>query len=451
MNGLSLKNLSSDLPLLILCALMCVSTSGCANTYTQDVAATQVAISISDPNQGIRAINEQLNVSSSLMVPAEFKGSESLFLLERATLLQATTNYKMSARDMMVVEQNLEFLDIAGMTANDMAKYYYSEDVSNYKAPPYERLMLNTLNIINFLAIRNLEDARVEARRFTVMESYYLTDKGEAVLPGILALGNYLAGAAFEASRNYNVATRYYSRAWHFGMRDTDLRQRLTDLYRVSGYSGRELKDKGLDRLKAQAKEDGPLTWKEYADRHRTGDVLVVTQFGMAPFKKSVNRSVSQLTNNAQATGTIRVPELSDQGAIRRDEGGLLLSVDGKAVDTFRGMNVADQVKLAWTRSHPKIMSAAVARASTRSALTSVGQGTGSLGLIAQGAAVALAASDTPDTRSWTTLPAYIRLSRVKLDQGMHVAQVRVGDKTDRQTIGVWLNQLNVINFSKLR
>lgn len=436
---------------MLICALASASAWGCGSTYTDEVAATQVAVSTADPVEGIRAINGRLKVQSSLEVPAKFKDSEALYLLERATLLQATTNYKMSARDMMVVEQNLEFLDIAGMSANDMAKYYYSEDVSNYKSPPYERLLLNTLNMVNFLAMYELEDARVEARRFTVMESYYLTDKGKAVLPGILALGNYLAGAAFEASRDYDTATRYYSRAWHFGMRDTDLRQRLTDLYRVSGYAGREIQDPGLDRIKAQAKEDGSLTWEAYAARHRVGDVLVVTQFGMAPFKKAVNRSVSQLTNSSQA-GTVRVPELSEGGLVRRDENALKLSIDGKSVDTFRGMNVTEQVKLAWTRASPKIMSAAVSRASTRNALNSVGQGTGSgLRVLTQGAAIVLAASDTPDTRSWTTLPAYIRLSRIKLEQGMHVAQVRVGDRTDRQTVGVWPDRLNVINFSKLR
>lgn len=451
MPGLLLKNLAPYMPLLFACALAGVSVSGCANTYTQDVAATQVAISTANPVEGIRAINKQLKVSSSLEVPAKFEGSESLFLLERATLLQATTNYKMAARDMMVVEQNLEFLDIAGMTANDMAKYYYSEDVSNYKSPAYERLLLNTLNMINFLALYELEDARVEARRFTVMESYYLTDKGKAILPGILALGNYLAGASFEASRDYDMATRHYSRAWHFGMRDSDLRQRLTDLYRVSGYSARELEDQGLERLKAQAKEDGPMTWEQYNARHRVGDSLVITQFGMAPYKKSADRTVSQLTDGAQASGIVRVPELSEDGLIRRDENGLSLSVDGKAVDTFRGMNVSEQVKLAWTRASPKVMSAAIARATTRNALSAVGQNTGGWGLLAQGAAVALAVSDTPDTRSWTTLPAYIRVSRLKLDQGMHVAQVRVGDRTDRQTIGVWPDRLNVINFSRLR
>ena len=71
--------------------------------------------------------------------------------------------------------------------------------------------------------------------------------------------------------------------------------------------------------------------------------------------------------------------------------------------------------------------------------------------LVGLGAEAAMSAADTPDTRSWTTLPEHIRLSRIKLPQGMHKAEIRVGSRVDRQTAPVWEDRLNIINFSRVR
>src|SRR5690606_31856269 len=154
-----------------------------------------------------------------------------------ATLLQAMGEYELAARDMGIVDQRMEWLDIGTSDAVALAKFVYSDDAGGYRAPAYERLMLNALNLVNYLALGELEGARVEARRFHLMESYFLDENERAVLPGILGFGNYLSGAAFEASREYENAARFYGRAWMYGMRSADLRERLIDLFRVTGYN----------------------------------------------------------------------------------------------------------------------------------------------------------------------------------------------------------------------
>lgn len=465
-----------------------LALSGCAS-YSEEIQLAQTSIASGNPEEAIRVLNTQLEVDNVRQVPKKMSDNDTLILLERATLLQALGNFDMSARDMVVIDQHLEWLDIDGLDAADIGKYLYSDDVTDYRAPPYERLMLNTLNMINFLGRQDLEGARVEARRFTIMEGFYLDQGGKALMPGLLALGNYLGGAAFEASRDYDMAARYYSRAWHFGIRSEDLRQRLMDLYRVSGYSGREIENPLLDRMREDARSVGSLTWAEYQARHQLGDTLVVVQYGMAPYK-SASRVPAQLaltsassmrgrhglsprtrarTASMIASGSIEwinFPELSEVGLPQRSEGSASLSIDGRSISLFQGMNLKQQVELEWQRFSGPLMAAALTRMMTRAAIGQAGRvaaqatqsGNGQVALIgalgwlaATGVEAGLGAADTPDTRGWTTLPAYIRIARTKLTRGLHSAQITIDGRTDRQTIPVWPDRLNIANFSRLR
>ncbi len=474
----------------VLCALVIVliTQPGCAS-YTEELAEAKQSVIQGNPDQAISIINEELDVEDVREVPNKFKDDRTLLLLERATLLQGKGQYKLSARDMMVVDQRLEWLAIDGVDAKDIGKYLYSDDVSDYRAPAYERLLLNTLNMINFLAVYDVEGAKVEARRFTIMESFYTDDQGKALVPGLLALGNYMSGAAFEAAREYDTAARYYTRAWHFGIRDQDLRVRLRDLYRISGYAGREIDSPFVQRLRDEARRSGSMTWKEYQARHQTGDTIIVSQYGLVPYKRAVRLNATRaLTLSSRsrrggltpqeraqaaslaATGaltTVNFPQLTDQGLPRRSPSGVQVYVDGRRAPMFQGMHVSQAVNAAWAEIAGPLLAAAISRAITR---TVVGQGSRAAGaeaaqssdntvaligifawLFGLGAEAAMGAADTPDTRSWTTLPAYISITRTKMSQGMHNAEIRVGSRSDRQTISVWQDRLNVANFSRIR
>ena len=479
--------LASALALLLLLTAA-LAQSACAS-YTEEIQQAQAAISSGSPEEAIRVLNTLLQVDDVRQVPSKLKDSDTLLLLERATLLQAIGNFDMSARDMIVIDQHLELLNIEGLNAADIGKYFYSDDVSSYRAPPYERLMLNTLNMINFLGRQDLAGARVEARRFSLMESFYLDEDGKALMPGMLALGNYLGGASFEASRDYDNAARYYSRAWHFGIRSEDLRQRLTDLYRVSAYGGRELDSPLLERLRDEAKAAGPLTWAEYQSRHQSGDTLIVVQYGMAPYKRATRLPAQTALSTASAmrgrhglsprtrarTTTmiadgslswVSFPELTTEGLPSRSESSASLTLGGRPVSLFQGIHLAQQVELEWQRMSGPMMAAALTRMMTRAAIGQAGQvaaqatqsGSGQVALIgalgwlaAAGVSAGMAGADTPDTRGWTTLPAHIKIARVKLPRGLHSAEVRLDGRTDRQTLPVWPDRLNIANFSRMR
>ena len=467
---------------LLICLL--AATASCAS-YSEALVDTHTAVIRGDVDDAVMAINARMGVASVLEVPDVLEADNTLLLLERALLLQGQGRFALSARDMMAVDQRLEWLDIDKLNARDIAGYLYSEDVKNYRAPAYERLLLNTLNMINFLANYDVQGARVEARRFRIMESFYLDDAGNPLLPGLIALGNYLAGATFEASAEYDEAARFYARAWLYGIRDEDLRVRLRDLFRVSGYRGAGLESPFFVRMLEEAAQAGGMSRQAYRERHQSGDVLVIAQFGVVPYKKatrinathalslSSNSMDARSRNEANAlivsgalTG-VNFPQLSTQGLPRRDESSARISVDGSTISLFQGMNVAASVEQAWLGIAGKLMGAALTRALTRAVIGGGSRAAGSAAmqssdstaaaigvlswLVGTGTELAMNAADTPDTRSWTTLPAQIRIGRLQLSQGLHSAQIRVGAGADKQLFPVWEDRLNLINFSKIR
>ena len=474
--------------ILFVLSLGLMAGPGCAS-YTEELREAQLSIVSGNTEFALRSINERLGVDTIHDIPDDLDNNATLLLLERATLLQSIGSFELAARDMMIVDQRLDWLDLTSTNAGELARYMYSDDATKYRAPAYERLLLNTLNMINFLARYDLEGARVEARRFTIMESFYIDEQGRALMPGLLALGNYLAGASFEASRDYDEAARYYTRAWHFGLKDEDLRVRLRDLYRVSGYSGKEIEDRSLDAIRKSAQEDGPLTFDAYFERHRRGDTLIIAQFGLVPYKKAIrvsgNRAMTiangtRYNSMSGATRTqvntmilsgalthVNFPELSSDGLPHRTSTSAKISVDGRPLTLYQGMDVTRSVQTAWLDIAGTLMVAALTRAITRATIGAGGRAVGEaaiqsnddkaaaagvLGwLVATGAEVALEAADTPDTRSWTTLPAQIRISRTQLSHGLHSAQISLGANYDKQTVPIWEDRLNIINFSRIR
>ena len=82
----------------------------------------------------------------------------------------------------------------AGLTnaLHDIGKYLFSDDVGPYKAPAYEKLMINTMNMVNYLARGDLQGARIEARRLAVMQKFL--EQSENKGRSLIGLGSYLAG-----------------------------------------------------------------------------------------------------------------------------------------------------------------------------------------------------------------------------------------------------------------
>jgi hypothetical protein len=407
---------------------------GCAG-YAGSVKEVRSALLAGDKAGALKMANGALKVKESDDFPKKLKGNNSLLLLERATIKHGLEQFKSASKDFQVADKHLELLDLQNDTMGNIGKWLFSDSVTVYKAPAYEKLLLNTINMLNYLGLGDLEGARVEARRLQVMQTYLANEKSEQA--ALLGLGSYLAGFAFEMNGDSERALAYYGQALVNGPYPS----LKGPIHRLAGCSGHRTKE--IEKLLGEA---GPAATCQ--DRlTEKGTVLVVSGVGLAPHKVAKRIPIGMAiaiagvflsaANSSQAQSLIGRGLLTWLNFPVMKKTPLHYTIARTRVDdvpssTESGADVAELVIKAWDSIKGKMMAAAIVRMITRllagiaaeqAAKAAGGSRFGSLmaGLAVQGA---LTVADTPDTRSWVTLPSRVLLTRVELPPGSHEVEI---------------------------
>jgi uncharacterized protein len=424
--------------------LLVVALTGCAGHAGKTLAA-RTALDAGDPNGALKALNDQLDVKSEQDLPAKTGGDNSLLLLDRAMVLQELDRYPVSSRDLEVADKQIEVLDLSANAGADIGRYLFSDDVGPYKAPAYEKLMINTMNLMNYLARSDLNGARVEARRLAVMQKF-TRDKGDAA-ESLLGPGSYLAGFVFEKSGKPEDALRYYDEALSYGQYQS-LAEPIRRLTGQAGYSSPRIREL---LAKAPPPESGAEAAKE-----GDAELLVMVNFGRVPAK--IARRVPIGLALTYASGFIspmdesRANKLALQGLVtwvnypelgepHGSYGKPTFMLDGEWQHLEGSLAVDQEAKRAWEKARGAIVASAITRLITRivaGETTKKIAGDGILGtLLSLGTQATLTATDTPDTRNWSTLPARIAMGRVRIRPGTHVVTLTAAGGRKRQSVTV--------------
>jgi tetratricopeptide (TPR) repeat protein len=417
---------------LIVLVLWC---GGCA-TYTDKAAAVYQAADAGDYNTGLRRLNKMLGVEDSDQLPDRWTGSQSLTVLERAVLLQATGQYQASARDLSAAEAQLEVLDLTSDPAGTIGKYVYSDSAQTYRTPPTERLALSGLNMLNYLALNDLDGAAVEARRFTVSRNYL--ESLDKAAHG--AFGSYLAGFVFERLGEPDRALRYYEEALDAGDL-ASLREPILRLARRADYRG--------TRLSAYLEKPPAVPIEPSEERppglEPDGEILLVLGLGRVPCKvpqripigAALGIAGANVTGDPAVLTRLALKVLVYPDLALRDNltDGASVTLDGHEVPVELLTDLGAEIVREYEAAKPKIIGAAltrmiaraVAAEAARASLRKAGESAKSLAALA--AEAALVALDTPDTRSWTLLPAHVYLCRVSVRPGRHELRVTLRGK----------------------
>ncbi|MCP4707692.1 MAG: hypothetical protein GY869_03625 [Planctomycetes bacterium] len=412
---------------------------GCA-TYSDRISEAHVSVDLGDFVGGVEELNKVLGVDSEQDLPMDWSADRPLAVLERGMLQQVLGNYALSARDISVAEEELEWLDLDPDTLGSIGEYIYSDSAGVYKAPPTERLSLNALNMLNYLSVGDLPGAAVEARRFTVAREYLETLDEES--HG--AFGSYLAGFVFEQMGEVDRALRYYEEALDAGDLAV-LREPVLRLAERGSYRGGELSGY-LERVEASVPAEA------VDDDQEDGDILLVFGLGRAPFKIPERVPVGAAVGIAgvyvgadadileyTATKVLVYPEMVVRENVM-DGASVSLDGDAKPVELLTDLGV--EVAREYEVIKPEIISAAISRVIARAAIAEGARAAGrqdskGLGVVAALAVeAALVALDRPDTRSWTFLPDRIYVSRMSAAAGTHIIEVDLrGRYPQKQTI----------------
>jgi tetratricopeptide (TPR) repeat protein len=416
--------------------LLAVSVSGCA-TYVDRLAQASSYASAGSYDSAVAELNRSLGVGSAEQLPSQWGGDRPLAALERGSLQQALRRFESSSRDLSAAERELELLDFSTNAVGELGAYLYSDSLKTYRTPPTERLSLNAINLLNYVARGDLEGAAVEARRFQVMREYLSSLSIKTEAPA--SLGTYLAGFVFERRGEGDRALRYYEETLAArSLRSLDAPiARLAALHPYRGPQIREV----LARQRGARVDSAPVS-----------EILVVVSAGRVPHKVPERMPVGAaigiggvyVTGNIDwlkygAAKFIVYPELVDTPSRL---GAPVVTVDGSAAVTELVADLGGGIRREYEAAKPQIVAAALTRLAARAAVAEGVRAAGRqessllgdiLSLLVESTLVAL---DRPDTRSWTMLPDRITVARVPVEPGSHTVAVSF-DGSSAETIPV--------------
>jgi tetratricopeptide (TPR) repeat protein len=438
--------------------------AGCAG-HSARTEAARTALDAGRPAEALKLLNEELGVDKPDALPEDVGGENVLLLLDRAMVLQEIGSrsetlkpkeYSTASRDLETADKQVEVLDLSTNAMADIGKYLFSDDSGPYKAPTYEKLMINTMNMVNYLSRGDLNGAKIEARRLAVMQKYISDHEGRGA--SLTGPGSYLAGFAFEVSGNAQEALRYYDEALQFGQFPS-LEEPVRRLSKAASYRSPRLTalmDKNA--AGAEASADG------------MGDILVVINFGRVPakiakripiglaltyasaFMSAASRSQANYLAAQGLVTWVNFPELGKSHGAYETPG---FALDGSWKTLEGALAVDSEARKAWDSAKGVIVASAITRMIARVVAGEAirqGSGGGTLGaLLSLGTQATLTAVDTPDTRSWATLPARITIGRARVAAGSHVVELQARGVKKRQTVTVSPGGWTVLNLTILR
>ncbi|MEE2787679.1 MAG: hypothetical protein VX589_10100 [Myxococcota bacterium] len=447
--------------------LLCVFALQACGGYASRSDAFRRSLTLGQPTKALDAVNEALGVNSAESMPEETDPDTPLLLLERASILQALGDYELSALNFQTADKSLDVLDLTSDTSGQIAKYLFSDDAVVYKSPPYEKLLINPCNMINYLVSGDISGAKVEARRF-VINRKFIESQGDERGRSMLAFGSYLAGVAFERAGDASAAMRHYADAYTAGSLPT-LANAIRSLNRRTG-----ARDPRVNTLLPS-----PEAAETIDNDESEGVILVVVQAGMAPFKVAKRLPIGAAVVAASAPGPgARLSPAQRNRANRFAAKGLLkfinypklqkapyappyvsVDVDGQQIPGGVAMDVESHALAAFEEIQGSLIAASLTRMLTRAVAGELGEALGRkgsgnsvagllIGMLVEGS---MAAADTPDTRSWVTLPARFYVARVRMPAGRHRVSVRYRGLSRTRFVTVEPGNMHILNYSDIR
>lgn len=327
--------------------------------------------------------------------------SRVLYALNKGMVLRLDGDYTASNESFAAAKRGIEAL--YGVSVSEQAgAVSLNERLIRYKGEPFERVLLHAYMALNYLALGQIDEARVEVLQADVLMS---TPGGEAF--GENGFMRYLGGIVFESLGEMDDAYISYRKAYAYYREHARVPEVLRrDLLRLARAQHRE------DDLKALADEsDAPFVPE--VGPPRGGELLVLMQTGLVADKREhIIAAYDPASNRYYSVALPYYPVKPEQ--VSR----VALRVDGVELPMSKIEDVSAQARRALDKRLPAITARAVARMVVKTqAAREAGKENELAGILVN---VLSFATERADTRSWTTLPEALWLARLPLTPGTH-------------------------------
>ena len=393
-------DICSGLPGRIILAFLALSLAGCA-TYSQQ------AVSMRDNLLAGRA-----DLARQTAEKEDENQNDVLACLNKGMLRRMTNDYAGSNQILEVAKQQMESL--YGISITDAAASVTINDaVRDYKGDRYEQVLLHAYMAMNYLQLGELDSARVEMLQADVK----MMEWGEQ--PDEDPFVRYFAGIIYEALGENDQALVSYRKA-----RDVYIAKRnelkldlpvmlKKDLLRL-------LADQGLrDEYKIVQAEYGLAGFEPAQLIDNSGELIVILNNGLAPIRTET--AIMTFSSEVQSNVRVALPVYAAESAPVNNA---RLNIGGRRVELETVEDVDSLARQALDEDMPLIMTRAIARAVVKYQSQQSAQDQHALaGFLLT---VTNIATERADTRSWTTLPQEIQMTRVMLPAGEHDVSIEI-------------------------
>ena len=372
--------------------------TGCAGDYIARTAGYRHAYEVYQYPPAIQGFTNEVQSGPQI--------DRLLALMDQGMVLHAAGKFEESIKVLAEADKLSERLDFTSVS--EEAKVLLSSERERaYRGEDFEKLMISTLQALNYAQLGKDEDALVEVRRVNERMQRMINEEKKPYEQ--LAVARYLTGVLWEDQGHADDAFIDY---WAANKLAGDLGSLAEPLVRLA-------KETGRDDAFRQLRKQYPWVQPQPLARDE-GQILVVLEAGKVPVKTNGSRS------GGPKAEVIAVPVFRDRPWIRDSQ----VVLDGDANTAVRPTTITSLEQVAKIHLDHRV-DGLIARqfgalAIRTGAAVGVGQATGSeaLGILTF---LALSYVNQPDLRSWMSLPAEFQLARFRVPAGVHRLSVVAG------------------------
>lgn len=335
-----------------------------------------------------------------------------LYLFEKGTLLDKLGGHESSRKTWIEASRKADELYTVSIT-KEIATYLYNESAQDYPGEDYERVAVHGLMALSFIGTAELDGATIEARKLNNKLKQINTEHGKS--PNRYqedAFARYLSGAIFESKKDWDSAIIDYK---------TALTTYRTTYNKVFGTPTPDQLEVALARLLKKRKRsddfdkidlDQDLAEEKNFDPSKQGEVLVFFESGQIAPKRQKDHLIPIAGQVARFSFPYIFP-LSHSA-----DAHISVGIEGKKSVRAELVQNYDQIAAATLEDRmTRVVLKAGARLLIKGQMNSQAKKNfGELGGLAMN--VFTAATETADTRSWTTLPAAVYAARLPVTSG---------------------------------
>ncbi|MFT5286931.1 MAG: hypothetical protein ACI8TQ_003106 [Planctomycetota bacterium] len=410
-------------------AALCTASAGCAGFEARALMPKYQEKFYAGDMAGAQAV---LDGALSNGEGEEEAGDRPMYLMERGLIHQRARNFAAAGTDFQVADEQLEVSDFDSKALENIGEFALNANTAKYRGMPHEKILLNSLNILNYLQQGDFNSMKIAARRAATQDDFQTEVEGHYDFKS--ALTPLLYGLAFEASNETKQAHVAYKTAFESCGADF-LKPRLLAIAKEHGFSDRQRWMNEFGDL------DAPV-----ADGQ--GSVLVVVMNGQAPVRKDqehilgpTNLEYAHDGASMAALGrnSVIVPYLKSRSHLYSSG---TATVDGSTGDLVQVVDIETQAIARFEDELPQIVAATVVRYLVRHGAEALAEehGDEDLANIVKIFSFVAEALDLPDIRCWSLLPAEIMVSIQSAPAGANEVSIQMngtGSKTMQQTVQV--------------